>query len=251
MKRMYILSACVLLTTAAGCSNQEENTSTEDKKVESNTASEIEQDPEALEIVENAIDTERNIESLFLHQEMIMKIEDDEEAPGDAIEEKLWIFPEEGENTHERREASMFGNPLEYMISDGEEILIYTEGDDTAHLYPAESDDEVEFADEASVMEERINTFDSRFVGEEKVNGYDTYHVALEQETESHEYWFEKDSYFTVRQVSTMTTADTTEINELNVLEFDLDPEYEEELFNFEEAVDEETELIRMDDQEG
>lgn len=250
MKRLYIISASVLFIVTAGCSDIEDNSSTEET-VASNTSFEAEQDPEALEIVENAIETERKTESLYLHQEMIMKMENNEAGPEDTIEEKLWIFPGEGENTLERREASMFGNPLEYMISDGEEILIYTEGEDTAHIYPSESEDEMEFADEASLMEERINTFDSHFIGEEKINGYNTYHVTLERETESYEYWFEKDTYFTVRQVSTMTTGETTEINELNVHEFDLDPEYEEALFNLEEPVDDDTELIRMDGEEG
>ncbi|MCD8510596.1 MAG: DUF2092 domain-containing protein [Bacillus sp. (in: Bacteria)] len=205
-------------------------------------------DGDVEEIVQSAIEAESGREDLYVREETLDHSGEEEEV---IMAQELWFFYQNGELL-ERRETQRHDEPLEYEVNDGSETLIFTEGDDVAYLIEEQRADGygTELSGDSPMIEEYFNTHEPEFLGEADVNGYATYHVRFSDENEQLDYWFEQESYFLVRHLAEYDDGEMANITEVLVTDFDLNPEFDEGLFNFERIIDDDVEVQEMSREE-
>jgi hypothetical protein len=244
VKKYYILSSAgVLLLAGCGNDNAGEN-ETDNTEVEEETAanneeeteegSEPEQDEEAVEVLEEALNTLEGMDSSY------------REVSVDSMVEKQSIFIEDGEIfIHTVRENDENEEPLYTFtdLDDPDYSIIYREGDDEAVRYetPAPpTEDTLWFRMEAGQYETMLEEADLHYEGEEEINDYNTHALEVDGET-TEDRWFEEENYIQVRhdmdedmevEIEGENASDEvdTDLSE-EVLDFEINPEFDESLF--------------------
>jgi hypothetical protein len=197
-----------------------------------------EESESAEEVLENAITFLEERDDYFVET----RIESKGEEETEIRETSRWVFPQDDGHILERMEWRVNDEPTVYDISveGGESIVSFTEGGETAVVTSQDYGEAVTQQDKLENMHENR---EFELEGTEEVNGRDAYHITSTEETDGlTDYWFDTDTYYVVKKDgSEGTLPHVTE----EVLEFDLDPDFEEEMFELEEVVPEEMEIIR------
>lgn len=212
---------------------------------ENNEEDEEDVDEEAEQIVEQAIEAEEERGAYYIQTET--SVTNEEEV---FTEEEFWYFPSENGSSSERRETLDQDGDIEYYVQEEDESQFFTEGSDTIHVLQLE--DETEDSESRSTLSHYMESFEIEYGGEEEVNGFDTHHVIFTNEEESLEHWFTQDDYFSVRTLRTSINEEEEEeeTTEIDVLDYDLDPEEDDELFQLDDAAGDDVNYEDIDDEE-
>lgn len=231
--------------SASADNNEEEEISFDADELNEENAQEDEnedndEDEEAAEIVEQAIEADAEREAYYMHMET--STGDSEET----VEEEFWFFPQDDDDAF-RRESRTSDGTEEYAVKQDGETQFYTAGDDTVHVLETEDMDESE---DTSTLAYYFETFELQYIGEEEVNGFETYHVEFTDEEETLEQWFTQEDFFSVRSLRTVEREDAEETTEMNVLDYELNPEQDNELLQLDDVLDDDVSYEDIDDEE-
>ncbi|MBB6451191.1 hypothetical protein HNR44_003185 [Geomicrobium halophilum] len=183
------------------------------------------------EILEAAIAAEKERDALYV--ESVIEVDDGENVIEDHIKE--WTFFHDDGSVEVRQELDGVDQPTYFTASDGEYTIMYTEGEDSAIRIDETGIDQdpEELVTQRTQLESLVGK-EAAYNGEDTVNGYDTYHVTFENT----DYWLEQESYVVINQDLEYIPA---------VLEFEVDPEYSEELVSLEDVLPDDVEIIEQD----
>ncbi|AOM81814.1 DUF2092 domain-containing protein [Salisediminibacterium beveridgei] len=213
---------------------------------EENDQQEIEPEENVTSVIDSALEAEEEREGLYVHQQTKSR-SGEEEVQEVITEEEIWLFPrEDDDSVFEHRIMKHEGpSPTEYIINDGEGTLHYTEGESEAHLIEEQRMDgyAADLSGEEPMILEYLDTHRSSYEGTEDINGYTAHHISFRNGDEEVEYWFEQDSYFLLRHISSLDEQET----EVAVLDYELDPEFDEALIRFYNVINDDTEIIETD----
>lgn len=226
--------------------NTATNTPANENNQEENDPQEEEPEEDVTSVIDSALEAEEEREGLYVHEQTISR-SGEEEVQEMITEEEIWLFPrDDHEGVFEHRIMEQEGTaPTEYIINDGEGTLHYTAGEDEAYLIEEQRMDgyAAELSGEEPLILEYLDTHTSSYEGTEEVNGYTAHHISFRNGEEEVDFWFDEDSYFLVRHISSYEEQET----EISVLDYELDPEFDESLIEFDTVLEDGTEIIETD----
>ncbi|MCE7792059.1 outer membrane lipoprotein-sorting protein [Salipaludibacillus sp. CUR1] len=237
---------------AAGCTddnadetglNSNEDLTAENENTEANNNDRDGDDTEELtanHILERSHDTYRDITDVYYHT--VSKVRETEEN-GDTEETteiKYWEFVTEDGHHMRRIERTENDGPTEYTITieEGRYMLTYTAGDDTAYVRDRDEDAAYGLGGSLSNVSDRE---DASIAGTGEVNGYEAYHISFTGTSDLSDYWIDQDTYYIVRQEQ----LDHSPYTETDTIDYDLEPDYNPELFDVDYILPDGVELSR------
>ncbi|CAM3872415.1 hypothetical protein [Alkalicoccus chagannorensis] len=265
------ISAAVLLALAA-CGN--ENTNENDNGTGNDGVEDL---PSAETVVDEAAALYEEIDGFYVERETVHEREEDMEDMNGVqsaegmpeggtdlmIEERVWMIEEDGE-VWERLEVQDTiygeedGEPVEI---EGPEAVRFTDQEDPAYQISynrgeaeasrGEPFAQGDVASEADTYDRLLDEADLTLDGEEEINGVDTYRIDVEEEDLVSTYWFDADTFFEVKRESAEEEGGTGmggDPGSREVLDYDLDPAWEEDLFEPPEDVEVIEEEDALDD---
>ncbi|WP_147803959.1 hypothetical protein [Alkalicoccus halolimnae] len=153
-----------------------------------------------------------------------------------------WVFPRDDGHILERIERTENDGAKAYDVSveEGERMVSFTEGDDTAVVTNRDYGGGISQQD---MLENMYEGGEFELEGTEEVNGREAYHITSTEETDGMtDYWFDKETYYLLKKDG--SDGSLPHVTE-EVVEFDLDPDFDEEMFELEEVVPEEMDIVR------
>ncbi|SDN63335.1 hypothetical protein [Alkalicoccus daliensis] len=238
MKKIVTCTAAGAITVLIGCSNNQE------EPAENTTAETAEEAADAQEVLQNAITLLEEREDYFEHRVLERTEESDGEEVTEIRERKIWSYPQEDGHILERIETSYDGTAVRYEVSveGGESQVVFSEDGDTATVMPQEYNPVLTQKDTLEHAHEREAY---TLAGTEEIQGGEAYRLTLNEEEEGMEnYWFDTETYYLVKKEGTSAEGEVLHVTD-EIMEFNLDPEFEEEMFELEEVVPEEMEIER------
>lgn len=268
MKKTWLVALCSTTVLLAACTDGEDENTEENANGNGETEETTDQAAEddeltAEDILQEAIALYDGLEGLYIETvgEGDIDFSIDEEDIEDEIDEEAnsaelglemnirqWTFVD-GDDFYDRSEQEMIMNVetdsdasteerVSYSFTDYDDpayAIMYDEGDDEA--IRIERDLDFDFSHMAQRYEDLLDNADElTLVGEEEVNGYQTYHIEAEMDGETMSFYFDQDTYFSVRdEVEGGDDMDTTLDGgfqaEDDVIDYELNPEFDESLF--------------------
>jgi len=269
MKKTWLVALCSTTVLLAACTDGEDENTEENANGNGETEETTDQAAEddeltAEDILQEAIALYDGLEGLYMETvgEGDIDFSIDEEDIEDEIDEEAnsaelglemnirqWTFVD-GDDFYDRSEQEMIMDvetdsdanteeTVSYSFTDYDDpayAIMYDEGDDEA--IRIERDLDFDFSHMAQRYEDLLDNADElTLVGEEEVNGYQTYHVEAEMDGETMAFYFDQDTYFSVRDEiiggddDMDTTLDGGFQAEDDVIDYELNPEFDESLF--------------------
>ncbi|MFS0788197.1 hypothetical protein ABC345_17685 [Shouchella sp. 1P09AA] len=269
MKKTWLVALCSTTVLLAACMDGEDENTDENANGNAETEETTDQAAEddeltAEDILQEAIALYDGLEGLYMETvgEGDFDFSIDEEDIEDEIDEEAnstelglemnirqWTFVDR-DDFYDRSEQEMIMNMetdseanteerISYSFTDYDDpayAIMYDEGDDEA--IRVERDLDFDFSQMAQRYEDLLENADElTLVGEEEVNGYQTYHVEAEMDGETMAFYFDQDTYFSVRDEivggndDMDTTLDGGFQAEDDVIDYELNPEFDESLF--------------------
>ncbi|UTR06014.1 hypothetical protein MM326_18345 [Alkalihalobacillus sp. LMS6] len=276
MKKTWLVALCSTTVLLAACTDGEDENTEENANGNGETEETTDQASEddeltAEDILQEAIALYDGLEGLYMETvgEGDIDFSIDEEDIEDEIDEEAnstelglemnirqWTFVD-GDDFYDRSEQEMIMNmetdsdasteeTVSYSFTDYSDpayAIMYDEGDDEA--IRIERDLDFDFSHMAQRYEDLLDNADElTLVGEEEVNGYQTYHVEAEMDGETMAFYFDQDTYFSVRDEiiggddDMDTTLDGGFQAEDDVIDYELNPEFDESLFQAPDDMD-------------
>jgi hypothetical protein len=175
-----------------------------------------------------------------------------------SITETHWNFIQEGElytrmdmefSTEGEEDGEAFSDemPTTYQFSDLDDpslTITYDEGDEEAIRYEQGIDPtQDDLSDWASLYENLLEDAELTYVGEEEINGYSTYHIEAERDGQVTEYWFDQETFYEIKMGSETAVEDAEHAagdtsSSGAVIEYEVNPEFDESLFQAPEDVE-------------
>ncbi|MFB4213305.1 hypothetical protein ACE1TH_15550 [Shouchella sp. JSM 1781072] len=276
MKKTWLVALCSTTVLLAACTDGEDENTEENANGNGETEETTDQAAEddeltAEDILQEAIALYDGLEGLYMETvgEGDIDFSIDEEDIEDEIDEEAnsaelglemnirqWTFVD-GDDFYDRSEQEMIMDvetdsdanteeTVSYSFTDYDDpayAIMYDEGDDEA--IRIERDLDFDFSHMAQRYEDLLDNADElTLVGEEEVNGYQTYHVEAEMDGETMAFYFDQDTYFSVRDEiiggddDMDTTLDGGFQAEDDVIDYELNPEFDESLFQAPDDMD-------------
>ncbi|MBM7095239.1 hypothetical protein JSY36_05670 [Bacillus sp. H-16] len=221
MKKTALFFTPILFLAACGEETEPENLSPED-------------------ILEQALATYENKGDIYYRQTLERREEVNGVEETEMRELRFWQFEQSDGQVMERREITEDNEPTEYYVTDTESggVLFYREGSDTASIHEREEGPIHTRSDDIRRMMESDS---AELAGVEEVNGFEAYRLTFSDEEEILDYWFEVNEFYIVRE----ETKGSDPYVLAEVLEFDLDPDYDESLFDMDSLLGEDVEVFK------
>ncbi|TSB47441.1 LolA family protein [Alkalicoccobacillus porphyridii] len=146
---------------------------------------------------------------------------------------------EEGEDFAAEQQTNIQFSDLD----DPNYTITYDEGDDQAVRFETgASADQEDMTIWASEYQSLLEEAELAYVGEEEINGYLTYQIEATLDGEVTSYWFDQETYFEIKTEHS-TVADTENAagdtdSTIEVVEYEVNPEFDESLFQAPEGVE-------------
>lgn len=241
-KYFHFLAAAGLVLLVAACGNNDEESKSnreneeESEEIENNEDGEN-QDQEAVEIIENAIEVHEDTTSY--HQLISREHENDEFASAS----ETWYVEEEDTESFRQDNILEAGesSTVNYTVIENGEALMYSKEENTLFAFDQEIGDRGETQNVvAQMLTDILENAQITLKGNEIVNSYHTYHITADDGNAVTELWFDQDTYYRVQEA-----YEGGEISELiTVADYELEPEYEEEIFQLDEVVPDDAEFV-------
>ncbi|MFB4159514.1 hypothetical protein ACE1TF_06485 [Geomicrobium sp. JSM 1781026] len=270
MKKFYSLLGVTSLSLVLIACNGDADTSEEtDNETDEETTGQSDEEDDVAEadddgemtveeIIDAAIAAEDDFQSIYSHSVMTTGVDGDteadvpEEETGVAQEEELieYIYHHEDGSVSNRMERMIDGEPTEYTAGDSEYTLTYTEDEDVAYRV-----EQVDVEGDPADVNVRENQFDQMMEdyevtleGEEEINDYMTYHLTFSDEEEVRHYWIDQDTFEVIRLEN--EHAENPFRITFEVLEYELDIDYDEAFFQLEDVIGDDVEIEDRDQDE-
>ncbi|MCM2674494.1 hypothetical protein [Alkalicoccobacillus plakortidis] len=272
MKKAVIATLISSVTILGACNSDDSSTeSTETDQVNENettTTDEMDSNDEltAEEIVEEAIALYGDLEGLYVLREGSgdLNFEPPEEDEAGNLDMELemstyeWTYVTDGD-LYNRTESVMESSGEEeggestnaestsYSFTDIDEpsyLITYNEGDEEAVRIENPTTEEFTFDMIGERYQGLLEEAELTLEGEEEVNGYQAYHITAEVDDGIEEYWFDTETFFEVKgEISMSSESEEQSVDSSvtagdTVIEYKLNPDFDETLFQVPEDLE-------------
>ena len=218
-----------------GNNNEKGTGETEDN--EENGVDDENQDQEAVEIIESAIEIHEETNSYFEH---MVNDSDDEES---FSETETWYIDDEGSESF-RQDAMTEeeeSTTTTYTAIENGEAQMYHEEETTLYEYDEDVGARGDSQDlYAQTLNSHLDDSEITLEGEDNVNGYDAYHITFDDGDMETEFWFDQETHYRVQEQ--VVEDEVTTVSAIH--DYELDITYEEEIFQLDDVVPDEAETL-------